>query len=348
MQLSEIKLITGNESNTDKRTFTVLPYSPVFIGSGMSMRKGLDFYSSRGKTHLFDHQKIYKHYLDDIDSLEQALLKGTIESFITEKGHNPTEFIKQSMTGDVLGLELMQPLTDGFGNPILPGSSLKGSIRTALFANLFESNNLPSSVYENLIKGKRGVSAKSLETELLSTQKGGKAPNFDIGRALRISDASFKYTDIEVFNAVVVNQTNRGYEYKIMGQRGSNTPYLNDATIISVAALSFDSELVKPAEVSVSIDQNSLKNINWKFQFDFTYIANTCNQLSKRLMKFELAYFEEAEQDLELLKTIRNEYKLLLEDLNECEADTKNGNPCWIQRVAIHAGFKELAGDRDG
>ena len=59
MNLSEIENITGEKSKIDKRTFTVVPYSPVFIGSGIDKRKGLDFYCRGGKTYFFNLKKIY-------------------------------------------------------------------------------------------------------------------------------------------------------------------------------------------------------------------------------------------------------------------------------------------------
>src|SRR5690625_6665122 len=109
----------------------------------------------------------------------------------------------------------MQPTTDSFGNPIIPGSSLKGSIRTALFAQLFSDKKMSSNEYSRLIKG-RNVSAKAIENLLLSTREGGKAHNYDLGRVLRISDSNFKKEDLEVFNSVVINVTKDGYKFIYM------------------------------------------------------------------------------------------------------------------------------------
>lgn len=344
MKLSDIQYITGSESKIDKRTFTVVPYSPVFIGSGMSMRKGLDFYSRQGLTHFFDHQKIYKRYLNDIDALEQALLKGALDRYIIDKGDNSSEFIKQTVTGDVLGQELMQPVRDGFGNPILPGSSLKGSIRTALFSGLLKERKLKSADYEKLISGRK-VGGSKLESELLSTaSRRGKEPNFDLGRVFRISDATFNKTDLEVFNSVVVNQTNCGYRYKVMGRSSSNSEHLSEATYISVLALSFDADLVQPADISISIDNTALKAINWKGSFNFEYIARACNTLSERLIKYERDYFNEAVQDIAVLETINEEYEYLLEDVQQCINDTENGKIIWMQRVGWGSGWLSMTG----
>ncbi|MCC5904832.1 MAG: type III-A CRISPR-associated RAMP protein Csm5 [Balneolaceae bacterium] len=344
MNLSDIQQITGSESKIDKRTFTVVPYSPVFIGSGMSMRKGLDFYSSRGYTHFFDHQKIYKNYLSDIDALEQSLIKGELDRYITDQGDNLSDFTKQSVTGDVLGQELMQPVRDGFGNPILPGSSLKGSIRTALFSDLLNERNLKVADYERIISGRK-VGGNALENELLSTaKKRGKAPNYDLGRALRISDATFKKADLEVFNSVVVNKTHNGYQYKVMGRGAGNSVNLSDATLISALALSFDVDLVQPADITISVDNTALKSIKWKGSFDFDYIANACNALSKRLIKYEQDYFNKAVQDIAVLETINEEYKYLLEDVNQCIKDTENGKISWMIRTGWGSGWLSMTG----
>src|SRR5690625_5022695 len=45
MNLSEIENITGEKSKIDKRTFTVVTYSPVFIGSRIDKNRRIRDYS---------------------------------------------------------------------------------------------------------------------------------------------------------------------------------------------------------------------------------------------------------------------------------------------------------------
>src|SRR5690625_917906 len=129
-----------------------------------------------------------------------------------------------------------------------------------------------------------------------------------------------------------------------MGRGSRNSANLLDATIISKLALSFDADLVKPANVTMTIDQGTLKSIGWKQSFNFQFIANCCNLLSKRLIEYELDYIKVAIQDRKELIPLKNEYEYLLEDVNQCIEDTQNGKICWIQRVGWGSGWLGMTG----
>lgn len=170
---THIKKITGVSSNTERAEATVVPFSPVFIGSGDKYYKGIDFFCHGGQTCLFDHQKIFKEFLNDLDNLEQALGKKDLATFLKARGKNLQNYVKLQWNGEVKGRDLAAPLTDGFGHPLLPGSSLKGSIRTALFADFFRRRKISAVQYEKLIsRGK--VGDKRLNSRLLTTWSGGQ------------------------------------------------------------------------------------------------------------------------------------------------------------------------------
>lgn len=78
---------------------------------------------------------------------------------------------------------LKEHIHDGMGKPYIPGSSIKGAIRTAVLATLANKRSgLDAKVKD--FKGK--INANTIESELL-----GKDPNSDIFRFLQVGDAIF-------------------------------------------------------------------------------------------------------------------------------------------------------------
>jgi CRISPR/Cas system CSM-associated protein Csm5 (group 7 of RAMP superfamily) len=344
---TDIKSITGKTSKIEKETFSIVPFTPVFVGSGSKYHKGIDFYSAENRTCLFNHQKIYSEFLEDIKDLEKALIRASLKEYLEERGKSPGNYIQQQMLGDVKGRDLAVPITDGFKKPIIPGSSLKGSIRTALFADLFKKENLSAKKYGQIISGGK-VGDNQLIKKLLSTyhkKKKGSVSNYDIGRVLRISDAPFKQENLEVFNITIANETNRNYQWKSFGGGRKNTINLSEATQTSLAALSYDPDITDSINFSISIDRSALKSIGWQQPFTFKTIAIACNKLSKRLISLELEYLKDAVQDLTELDIVIEEYKYLLEDvkasISEIETDKKIS---WFQRVGWGSGWLGMSG----
>src|SRR5699024_3845061 len=126
----------------NKKEFSISPYSPVFVGSGQKLIHGLDFIRKGGLTYQLDLKKLFAKQIDDLTNLESALQNAYLGRYLEENQLPLDVFTKQVWPGDCKSGEIMEPIKDGFGYPIIPGSSLKGSIRTALFAYLFDKEKL--------------------------------------------------------------------------------------------------------------------------------------------------------------------------------------------------------------
>ncbi len=88
---------------------------------------------------------------------------------------------------------LREQIFSGNGEPILPGSSLKGAIRTAVFNQAIQSNPYPARQINDFkttdFKGKPKYNGSRLERTYF-----GPDPNHDVFRLLRIGDAHFEQT----------------------------------------------------------------------------------------------------------------------------------------------------------
>lgn len=345
---ADVKKITGRNARIKKSTFSIVPYSPLFVGSGNKLKTGLDFFCSHNKTFLFDHKKIYGQFLEHLDELDKAVMDSALPDFITRKGLNPNDFVKKVIAGDVKGTELLEPLTDGFVNPIIPGSSIKGSLRTAIFVDRFLKKGYSLSDYEGKIAGKK-VSSQNLEEDLLTTynrSKKGSSPNYDIGRVIRVGDATFRLENLEVFNSVVANETNEGFQWKKLGRGQHNEKVsLSEATYLSMAAISYDEVTTSPVPFSISLDMQALESIEWREELNFKTIAKACNQVSSKIVQHDLDYLKEAQSHLPGLETVIGEYEDLLDDVKYCMKENEAGRKIsWIQRIGWGSGWLSMTG----
>ncbi len=362
----DIKNTTGFAPKVDKATFQVSPYSPVFIGSGRKLKNRLDFFSSKRKTHIIDLSKLFHHQVDDLDAIESAIFKAEMPQYIRDSGLRIEDFIQRSYIGDSKSEELSVPLTDGFGNPIIPGSSIKGSIRSALLAHYLkketEEKKLTDNEYLNLItRSDRNTSQRSalgqnnasrkLEERLLTTYRGrgqsGSAPNYDLGRVIRVGDSVFRPQDLEIFNIAVLNEVSNGYQWFVRreGRQSRNDPNLQNGTKIAVAGISYDPDTSKPSQVTISLDQQAAGDIGWKEKIDFGVIASACNATSRKVLQNDLEYMKDALSDQSMLSAVIDSIEELLELIDELELENAKASKfSWLQRIGWGSGYVSMTG----
>lgn len=362
----QIQDITGSKSKISKSTFEIAPYSPVFIGSGFKLRNKLDFFSSQAKTHVFDLNKLIRDRIDDMDALEAAMLRRDMPAYIQDAGLKTSDYLRKSYMGDCKSEELASPLSDGLGRPIIPGSSIKGSIRSALFAYFLEKRNLNEEQnldrYLDLIsrrdhgaqrRGKGKFPGRDLEEFLLSTfnrkdrSKRGTAPSYDIGRVLRVGDATFSPDSLEVFNIAVINEVSNGFQWFVRKERGKsiNDASLHNANKIGVAGISYDPETTRPSHFSMSLDHSALESIGWKESFDVKVIAHACNTTSKKVLQDDLHYVTDAMPDQPDLSMVRENLEELVELVEELEQENRERDKSsWLQRIGWGSGYLSMTG----
>lgn len=105
---------------------------------------------------------------------------------------------------------IREQLSTGNKQPLLPGSSLKGAVRTAIFNSQIKQNPnaaLDVSTYREIRKGKVQFKGDRLEKSYL-----GKDPNHSVFRFLRIGDIHFEKT--ECWLTETLNELHGGLEMK--------------------------------------------------------------------------------------------------------------------------------------
>ncbi len=166
----------------------------VHIGSGSTLQYGADFV--KGK-----HQDNDMLAIVDLRKVAALIGKQNIPFWVAaiENGDSTAMIIKRFAPeadiadyakrlilrwADVRSSDtLMEQIHDGRGVPYIPGSSIKGAIRTSVLASL--AKKMPD--VENKLKNRFGkISANQVESELF-----GSDPNKDVFRFLQVGDAYF-------------------------------------------------------------------------------------------------------------------------------------------------------------
>lgn len=185
--------------------------TPLHIGSGRLLQGNTEYlyFSGQREVAVVDDHKILS--LIGEENLDVWL-------GIINKGEDLLDYVsrrKPGVTSADTGRRVMQVLSNrspggnqtireqlfsGNGQPILPGSSLKGAIRTAVLNALIRENPAPARRISDFKrfderKQKNVYTGQRLETKYVANvMNPGEAPNHDVFRLLRVGDAHFTET----------------------------------------------------------------------------------------------------------------------------------------------------------
>lgn len=344
-----------------KNNIKITNLTQIHIGSGETLQLNTDFIvvpTADGKdSDIFvidpdrvgeligDNQKVFQQWTASIDN-------GDTNSFfkLFLKGHNIKEYSKRRITnfaGFKSTMTLKECIHDGMGRPYIPGSSLKGAIRTAIIT--FLADRMPQSAKEDMISTLKkngrieyhdivGKRYNSAEDVLL-----GSTPNDSLTRFIRVGDAFYeKGTEIAV-NQISLNETHK--------------PSLIDKSKIqAVEAIGAD----ETSSFSLAIDKQKYENVYANRERDSRELGDmkhlpdelstiaslfkVINDHTKKLVETDIAYWESktkqgAEDYLDSMKEILN-------SVNSC----KEGE-C-VMRVGQATGWRFITGawteDLDG
>lgn len=169
--------------------------TPVHIGNGNFLRNNADFFVYQEEKNFFisviDPAKILgligeEHLNDWLLSIDNP--DDRIDSFVKRHNKNaePDDYALRRITNYAQVEKsdtLKECMHNGMGLYYIPGSSIKGSIRTAVLSALTKGKALEYRIRDS----KNNINAKQVEKDLL-----GKDPNSDVFRFLQVGDAYFE------------------------------------------------------------------------------------------------------------------------------------------------------------
>ncbi|MCB0210543.1 MAG: type III-A CRISPR-associated RAMP protein Csm5 [Anaerolineae bacterium] len=166
---------------------TVTPLTPLHIGSGMRLLKDYDYAVHNNRTWRINEDALLEAQWADNPALADTLARTPPVQLLQPQDYRlDSTFFRYTLAGQPRakeqGAQLQELLKTVHDEPYLPGSSLKGAIRTALaWQGWQEQGRRPSM--RDLERNSR-FAGRQIEKELL-----GPDPNHDLLRALQVSDS---------------------------------------------------------------------------------------------------------------------------------------------------------------
>lgn len=267
--------LPGGAPLTRQYRLTIDTLSPVHVGDGAGdLLRDVDFVvGERGRIYLIDQQKLWERVGEEhlahwnapefrlSDLLRPGDYAACAAAVLPVKGHLES------------GSGLINQTADAHGRPYLPGSSLKGAIRTAVL----RATNGPFDL--SYLGSSRGWAGQSVERAHL-----GRNPNYDLLRALRVADsAPVDPSRLAVF--VVGTYSLRGNRLEAKG-RGYR---------LNVVAIPAQVRL----EATLSLDRWTLGQASLGFGPRAAWLDELvarCNRAAGELIEAERRFYAEAQQ----------------------------------------------------
>ncbi len=172
-----------------KYQLTMEVLSPVHVGTGEELIKDYDWVAHNNRTWIINQEALLNEALSEDGEFDNDLLRATPASLLRNEDYQPDSAIfRYSMPGTPTNRPLREQIKTAWGNPYLPGTSIKGMMRTLLLWGMFTSDS-SLNLDTRKLGNRRGWAAQQIERELLAPASRGKdAPNKDIMKAFHVRD----------------------------------------------------------------------------------------------------------------------------------------------------------------
>lgn len=182
---------------------TITLLSPLHIGSGRELLSDYDYVIHNKKTWVIDAAGMLEDFVDPQGKLNESIVGLPAAELLNDsdfvEGNPRFRYVLQGQPrAQGPGAVLREQYKDGRDQPYIPGSSLKGSLRTILAWHGFRSTKLRLEV--NALADSRSWAAQPVERRLF-----GSDPNHDLLRGLLVADSQPQPTSkLRIANAQVV------------------------------------------------------------------------------------------------------------------------------------------------
>lgn len=278
-----------------KQKYQLQTLTPVHIGSG-EILSHIDSCYVNGRWYRIDLDKVLAHPSTDLNALTSEMAQRDFrwERYLRQHGSNLSELSAYSLLcpQNPEEVEIREAIKIVGDRPFIPGSTLKGAIRTALLGEVLNEN---SGIYseslsqlENLIdQGPRGNPRREQPARRIESLAFGRDPNRDIFRALHVSDTMpLESSSLEIGMAwtVTLNQSDQLVQKIDRGQAYKNFVQQIQARQRLTFTLKIDELLFREREKKCL----GFSELQEKTLHD---IAEVCRSAMDELMKSEQDFF---------------------------------------------------------
>ena len=215
-----------------RQTYQLEIVTPVHIGSGETLNH-IDGCYAGGRWYHIDLDRILAHPSTDLNALTSEMGRRDFrwERYLQQRNVDIAEVSAHSLScpQSPEEVEIREAIKVVQDLPFIPGSTLKGAIRTALLQEILsESDDVYQQSQNHLntliVQGSRGNPRREQPARRMETLAFGGDPNRDLFRALQVGDTTSLESDaleIGMVWTVTIDQNNklvqkvdRGREYK--------------------------------------------------------------------------------------------------------------------------------------
>jgi CRISPR-associated protein Csm5 len=171
-------------------TVEVKTLSPLHIGTGDELMLGYDLVSHRGRTYRVNEDALLDAMLvraeaEGASAVNRVLMGRPAAELLTAADFDDPALFRYVLTGSPTKREgkIPEQIKDVHDHPYLPGSSLKGALRTVLAWSFYARQKRRPDL--GRLRRSRSWAAQDLERNIF-----GQDPNHDVLRALHVQDSA--------------------------------------------------------------------------------------------------------------------------------------------------------------
>lgn len=309
--------------------------SPVHIGSGVKLAKDIDFTYTNDTVTIVPQSELMNYLEQNPDEMQKFIEGGYKLEKLTIGSLGKKYPINGERVFDISEFE-----RNGFGKPYIPGSSIKGSLRTIILKQVFD--DLEENEKQNLL-GLVNNPKKEWASEPIVKKIFGEDSNHNLMRTLEIFDAEFE--DVDLLKVLILSLTNdqgTSFGWKQMSRPPKNVDNPKYATSIFVEALPTGSKGYFSISLSNFLFNNPTAQSELKFSetslSNINSLISTINKYSIEKLNSEKKFFENLNSSKKLNELI-NHIKLLIDEHSKLKADE------FMMRLSWGSGWKGMTGD---
>ena len=283
-----------------KQKYKLETITPVHIGSGETLNH-IDGYYANGRWYRIDLDKVLAHPNTDFNALTSEMSRRDFRwiNYFSHYNMNGTELSTYNLlcSQNPKEVDIREAIKSVGNHPYIPGSSIKGAIRTALLSDLISNEDNEKLLNESSAHLNRKIDEgmpprhkrdypPAQQIEKLAF---GEDPNHDLLRALQVGDTEPLESDalaIETAWTVTLNQ-----EGELIQKIDGNREYKNYVEVIQgVKSLTFT---IKIDDLLFRDSAKERLNFNDLQEKTLREMAEVCKFETNMLMEDEQDFFSE-------------------------------------------------------
>jgi len=337
---------------TDNMNYSIKTLTPLHIGNGEEIMNNFGYirFLQDQQIAILDQQKILSIIGNDQIDIWMNLLeqKGDVLSYLNQR--SATEIIPEAIASRVLPIgegllgkpKNIREQLHSLGRPLLPGTSIKGGLRTVLFRLYVEEDSSDFLKRDDNLKDRR----RRYKDAQLQSKYLGQDPNHDLMRLLQVGDLFFEETECRLSKSINLYGRNK-WQFKnnldqwveCISAHQESTIRLKYNQVLAEKAVFYQLEKkrFRGAKESYKLfDNRQVEDVSPASLFKFS------NQHTRYLLEDELDFWDNQNN----YPPIIDQYLEQLEELYQTVkpwAERKETSQC-ILRIGWGTGFETITG----